>query len=160
MADDDTWLSLGEAAAATGWKPERIRSLARRGTIARRRGNTRDWLYQITPELVAARAATRAGTMADPSADTTGTARSRHDDGRAGTTDAARWEAAELHEEVAELRVKLARAQEQVEAARAVAAADVAAAQAKAAALRELIDELKAQLAEARRPWWRRLFGQ
>jgi hypothetical protein len=25
--------------------------------------------------------------------------------------------------------------------------------------LRELVDELKAQLAEARRPWWRRLLG-
>jgi hypothetical protein len=29
----------------------------------------------------------------------------------------------------------------------------------RAAALRELVDELKAQLAEARRPWWRRLLG-
>jgi hypothetical protein len=159
MADSDTWLSLSEAAAATGWKPERIRSLARRGTIVRRRGNTRDWLYQITPELVAARAVTRAGTMADPSAGTTGTARSQHDDDRAGTIDAARWEAVELREEVTELRVELARAQEQVEAARAVAAADVAAVQAKEAVLRELVDELKAQLAEARRPWWRRLLG-
>jgi hypothetical protein len=157
MTDSDTWLSLSEAAAATGWKPERIRSLARRGTIVRRRGNTRDWLYQITPELVA----TRAGTMADPSAGTTGTARSQHDDNRAGTTDVARWEAAAavLQEEVAELRVELARAQERVEAARAVAAADVVAAQAKEAALRELVDELKAQLAETRRPWWRRLIG-
>jgi hypothetical protein len=26
-------------------------------------------------------------------------------------------------------------------------------------ALRELVDELKAQLAEARRPWWRKLLG-
>jgi hypothetical protein len=60
---------------------------------------------------------------------------------------------------VTELRVELARAQEQVEAARAVAAADVAAVQAKEAVLRELVDELKAQLAEARRPWWRRLLG-
>jgi hypothetical protein len=25
---------------------------------------------------------------------------------------------------------------------------------------RELVDELKAQLAEARRPWWRKLLGQ
>jgi hypothetical protein len=59
---------------------------------------------------------------------------------------------------VAELRGDLARAQEQVEAARVVAAADVAAAQAREAALRELVAELKAQLAEARRPWWRRWF--
>ena len=29
----------------------------------------------------------------------------------------------------------------------------------RAAALRELVDEPKAQLAEARRPWWRRLLG-
>jgi len=45
MAENDTWLTLGEAVAATGWKPERLRSLARRGTIPRRRGNGRDWLY-------------------------------------------------------------------------------------------------------------------
>jgi hypothetical protein len=40
-----------------------------------------------------------------------------------------------------------------------VAAADVATAQAEMGALRELIGELKAMLAEARKPWWRRLIG-
>jgi hypothetical protein len=46
-----------------------------------------------------------------------------------------------LREELLEARVAQARAEE------------------RAAALRELVDELKAQLAEARRPWWRRLLG-
>ena len=33
------WLTIAEAAKATGWNPERLRSLARRGTITSRRGN-------------------------------------------------------------------------------------------------------------------------
>jgi hypothetical protein len=46
-----------------------------------------------------------------------------------------------LREELLEARVAQARAEE------------------RAVALRELVDELKAQLAEARRPWWRKLLG-
>jgi hypothetical protein len=46
-----------------------------------------------------------------------------------------------LREELLEARVGQARAEE------------------RALALRELVDELKAQLGEARRPWWRRLLG-
>jgi hypothetical protein len=46
-----------------------------------------------------------------------------------------------LREELLEARVGQARAEE------------------RALALRELADELKAQLGEARRPWWRRLLG-
>jgi hypothetical protein len=65
MTETDTWLTLGEAVAATGWKPERIRSLARRGTMPRRRGNGRDWLYQVMPELVAERAAGKDALLAE-----------------------------------------------------------------------------------------------
>jgi regulator of protease activity HflC (stomatin/prohibitin superfamily) len=57
---------------------------------------------------------------------------------------------AELHDEVAELRVALARAE-------AGAEARAAKAEAEAAAQRELVAELKAMLAMTRRPWWRRL---
>jgi hypothetical protein len=50
-----------------------------------------------------------------------------------------------------------------VAAAKRVAEAEIAAqtsaALAKEAALRELVTELKAQLAKARQPWWRRLIG-
>jgi len=91
-----------------------IRSLARRGTLPRRRGNGRDWLYQVTPELIAARAEERAGTTVDP---------------RAGTDEAARWQAvaAELQEEVAELRIGLARAEERAAAGERAAVAEIAA---------------------------------
>jgi hypothetical protein len=134
MADSNTWLTLGEAVAATGWKPERIRSLARRGTILRKRGNGRDWLYQVTPEVVAARAATRTSTTAGLSA---------------GTDESARWQAVatELQEEVAELWIGLERAAGNDR----VAAAEIAARDRTIADLRE-------QVAWLRRPWWQRMF--
>jgi hypothetical protein len=59
------------------------------------------------------------------------------DDPGAGPED----EVDRLREELMEARVAQARAEE------------------RAAALRELVDELKAQLAEARRPWWKRWFS-
>ena len=142
MTEIDTWLTLGEAAARTGWRPERIRSLARRGTMPRRRGNGRDWLYQVTPELVAARAEERAGTTADP---------------RAGTDEATRWQAvaADLREELAEVQAGLARAEERA------AGKDAVLAELRAQVEREIArgDALAAELAEARRPWWRRWIG-
>jgi hypothetical protein len=153
MTETDTWLTLGEAAARTGWRPERIRSLARRGTMPRRRGNGRDWLYQVTPELVATRAEERAGTTADP---------------RAGTDEAAQWQAVatELQEEIAELRIGLARAEERAAAGERVAAAEIAAKNAVLTELRAQIereiargDEMAAELAEARKPFWRRWIG-
>ena len=159
MAETDTWLTLGEAAAATGWKPERIRSLARRGTIQRKRGNSRDWLYHITPELVAA----RAGTTADPGA---------------GTDDAPLWQ------EVVELRVGLARAEERAAAAERLAVVEIAARDQLVTELRgaltrerevasgmkdqlgqlttkfdEQLCAMRAELAAARRPWWRRMLS-
>jgi hypothetical protein len=56
----------------------------------------------------------------------------------------------------AELRERIARLEGEAAGVRATAIADVTAAQAESAALRELVAELKAMLAEARRPWWRR----
>jgi hypothetical protein len=66
-----------------------------------------------------------------------------------------------LQREVNELRVALTKAQAEREAARAVAIADVEAAKhvakSEIAAKDALIEELRAMLAEARKPWWRRL---
>jgi hypothetical protein len=59
-----------------------------------------------------------------------------------GSRDDPEDEVDRLQEELLEARVAQARAEE------------------RAVALRELVDELKAQLAEARRPWWRRLIGR
>ncbi len=162
IAESDAWLALGEVAAATGWKPERIRSLARRGTIQRKRGNSRDWLYCVPPSLVAA----RAGTTANPSA---------------GTGDAARWE------ELIELRVGLARAEARAATAERLAEVEIAARDQLVLELRgslarereigsemrgllrlltarfedreQELNTLRAELAASRRPWWRKLLS-
>ena len=68
------------------------------------------------------------------------------------TAEAGQGEAglvAELTAEVADLREALARAVAERDAAMAVRMAEVA-------AKVELVEELRAMLAEARRPWWRR----
>jgi hypothetical protein len=67
-------------------------------------------------------------------------------------TERLRYEMAELQEELLEARVAQARAEE-----RAVVLRE--ALDRERDQHRELVDELKAQLAEARRPWWRRLIG-
>ncbi len=54
--------------------------------------------------------------------------------------------------EVVELRERLAKVEANAQAARDLATGQVAAKD-------EVIAELKAMLAEARRPWWRRLIG-
>jgi hypothetical protein len=75
----------------------------------------------------------------------------------------AEGEALQLRGQVADLRVELGAAREQVAAAQAVAISDVEAAQriaeAEIAAKETVIIELKAMLADARRPWWRRWLG-
>jgi len=154
MTANDTWLTLGAAAVATGWRPEKIRSLARRGTIVRKRGNGRDWLYQVTPELIAARAADRA----DPSAGTPDDRVAARADPSAGTGEAARWQAVAtaLQDEVNELRHVLARAEERA-AERAEASDRIAAAE--RAAREAVIGELRAALAWHRTPFWRRWWG-
>ena len=69
----------------------------------------------------------------------------------------------ELREEVAELRVALARAEAEADKAKAVAQAQVdatrAAAAAEAAAKDAVIDELRRELEWHLRSWWRRLMG-
>jgi hypothetical protein len=178
MAEDGNqggqWLNVTQAAHRLEWPRERLRSLARRGRIQTRRSNTGELMVLLTPEMLAKgqEASPRPAHGSTTRLAYRSTYRPAHgpadDDPEVGLW--AESEAVALRQQVADLRVELARAQEQVAAARAVAVADVAtaearsaaqeaAAQAKEAALRELVDELKAQLAEARRPWWRRWFG-
>ena len=59
---------------------------------------------------------------------------------------------AELKEEVAELRDRATRAEVDADRAREVAEVKVAAAE-------RIIDELRAEVAHHRRPWWRKLLG-
>ncbi len=146
MTDEDgrIWLPLHDAAVKLGKSSDAVRSMIRRGRLSTRKANDGRLLVAVP-------------TAVDQSGDGLATA----EGGRAaafGQADDGQT-TAELQQEITEIRERLARAEEQVEAARAIAAADVAAAKAEAVALRELVDELKAQLADARRSWWRRLIG-
>jgi hypothetical protein len=150
------WLTLSEAAARSGRHIGALRSLVRRGRLPARKGNGGQWLVQLPDEP-----------MAEPDAasgSATGSA--------IGLADG--YAMAELTAEVAELREQLARAEVEREAARAVATAEIAAAKtsaaaevkaaretalAEVAAKDQVIAELRAMLAEARRPWWRRWIG-
>ena len=166
------WLNVTQAARQLGWPRERLRSLARRGKVQTRRMNTGELLVHVTPELAAQ-------AQAEPLLTHGPTDRSDGPDPWAGQEidrlrdQVAGLEAslAEAMGQVANLRVDLATAQAEREAARAVAVADVEAARRTAeeaiAAREELIAELRRTLeheraradrleAEARRPWWRR----
>ncbi len=142
MAEEGPWLTLTEAAQRSGIPREAIRARARRGLIPSRKDNRRQTVVQLPADLLAG-----AGQ---------GVARAE-----AGDLAWLPMGMADLMAEVAELREQLARAGSAVEAARAVAKAEVAAAEARGevqvAAQRELVAELKLLLAEARRPWWRKL---
>jgi hypothetical protein len=146
VTDEDgrIWLPLHNAAIKLGKSSDAVRSMIRRGRLSTRKANDGRLLVAV------------------PTAnDQPGGGLTRADDGRATVFSQADdgQTTAELQHEITEIRERLARAEERAEAARAIAAADVATAKAEAVALRELVDELKAQLADARRPWWRRWFG-
>lgn len=79
----------------------------------------------------------------------------RHDGRpRAGTEEAARWQAvaAELEAEIGELRIGLVRAEERAAAGERIAVAELAAKE-------TVIVELREMLADARRPWLERLLA-
>jgi hypothetical protein len=126
------WVTLSEAASQTGRHVDAIRSLVRRRRLPARKGNGGQWLVQIP------------ASEAQPDLG--------HD--TAGDTSTA-----ELLSEVTELREALAEARAEAKAARDIAEARVDAARAEAIAVRELADRLTAELKEARKSWWRRMFG-
>ena len=137
--DDGPWLTVAAAARRLGVSPRAIRGRIRRGTI--------EW-----------KAAGNAGKLVlVPEGDVS------PDAAEDGPEDAF-----DLLAEMGELRAQLARAEARLEAAEAMAQARVVAAResaeahvltarAEAKAVRELADRLTAELAEVRRPWWRRL---
>jgi hypothetical protein len=154
--DTGRWVTLGEAARALQVSRSAIYGRIGRGTLQMRRNGNRGTLVFLTSSMTAAEH------HGDHHPD------SHRDVDRDVTVTALRAENIELRE-------ALARVTAEREAARAVALADVAAAKrvaeaeiaaqiaaslTKEAALRELVAELKALLAEARRPWWRRLLGR
>jgi hypothetical protein len=123
------WLPLAEAANRLGVTVDSLRKKASRGLVEHRKGNDGRVMVLVGGETTASQ------WLADP------------DELAEARAETERWRA------LAEQRgIDLARAEERATAAERVAAAE-------SAAKDQLIDELKAMLAEARRPWWRRWIG-
>ena len=144
------WLAIAEAARVTGWNPERLRSLARRGTITSRRGNRglEILVENGRPRSVDGRpqpdGRPAAATVAvDPHGE--------HQAWLEATIDRLREDLARAEHDLGGLRVELARAEERARAIEAVARGDVEAAkrvvEAELAAKDEVLRELRAQVA-------------
>jgi hypothetical protein len=161
-------LTYDQLAERTGRSPEGARMLARRRHWRIERGNDgKARVIVDEPELVVRppgrppdhlNGERPPGYPADGFGELVAELRARLEKTE-GEASEFRQQVATLQVEVADLRVQAAKAQEQAAAARAVAVADVAAAQAEAAAKDQVIAELKALLAAANRPWWKKLIG-
>lgn len=181
-------VSIGEAARRLGKTPDAVRGLIRRGTLTAIRGNDGRRLV-LLPEDLATVAPDRAAEAPDRSQRTRKTAPTVAPDrddrlsleilgelrdalARArDRRDRALAEAGRACREAEELRLELARVTVERDAAKAVAAAEVAAvrqaAEERIAARNAVIEEMREALAdvrarldraeaELRRPWWRR----
>ena len=126
MAEEPSWLTLSEAAARTGLNRDALRARARRGLIPHRKGNNGEVLVQVPAVMMAGIGQDEAGAVARDGQDMANLV-------------------ADLQAEVLELRVALARAEAGRDAATATA-------EAEKLATREVVELLKAQLAEARKP--------
>ena len=133
LTAEQPWLSLTEAAELTGLDREALRSRARRNLIPSRKGNRGQLLIQVPTDF------------------TNGHDRDDDRDSRERDRDLAglREAMTDLVAEVGELRVALARAEADRDAARAITTAELAAKD-------QVITELRTMLVELRRPWWRR----
>src|SRR3954454_4048559 len=135
-AEERPWLTLSEAAEMTGLAREAIRARARRGLIPSRKGNRDQMLVQVPADLLADRGQGMADGMADHAR---------------GTAEGVAGLVADLQAEVAELRVALARSEAERDAARSVAAAELAAKDTLMADIqghhRERVSELRGALA-------------
>ena len=136
-ADDRPLVSLTEAAAATGRHPEALRGMLRRGRLTGVRGNDRKWLVRLPADLVAGQ---------QPA------------DGQLS----AGWaeDLADLREEAAGLRVDLARAEADRDAAKAISAAEKDMLREALSREQARADRLEAALVALQRPWWQRWFNQ
>lgn len=136
-AEQRPLVTLAEAGRLTGRHPEALRAMVRRGRLRMTRGNDGRMLIELPDE------ATGLGAGQQPA-----------EAGRlAGQVDELDELVADLRDELGVLKVELARAEADRDAARTVAEARVEAKDA-------LISELRELLADARRPWWRKLVGR
>jgi hypothetical protein len=141
--DEPPRLPLAEAAARLGKSVDAVRAMIRRGKLTTVRGNDGRMLVSVPPSLAQAADQPRLG--GDEAGDRSGLGE------RLGSDEVATRLLIERDEALAEAdhwrdqahRAELAQAR----------------AEAEHAAKAELVAELRAMLAEARRPWWRRWLG-
>jgi hypothetical protein len=134
-------LPLVEAAVRLGKTTEAVRSMVRRGRLSAVKGNDGRLLVAVPPEL------DRAAVVADDDRSEPGARPADEQLARLlAERDEALLEADHLREMLRDALVARAEARARREA--------------EAAAKDALIEELKAMLAEARRPWWRRFVGK
>jgi hypothetical protein len=131
MAESETgeepWLTLAEAGRRTGRHPDALRAMIRRGRLTGRKGNAGQWLVQVSAGLVS-----ESDSAEDP-------------------------DMAELREEVADLRVAVARAEAERDSQTTERVRERETLQVVIADLRAERDRLAGELAEARRGWLERL---
>jgi hypothetical protein len=140
------WLPLAEAAQRLGTTVDALRKRVRRELVMARRGQDGRIEVLVTPEIVASH-----------SPDTgEGEARHRPDEGEALRL---LVQLDEAHERVEAWRSAAETAKLEAAGLRAERDAAVATAAAKVEAAERVIAELRAMLADARRPWWRRWLG-
>jgi len=144
------WLTLSEASSRLGITVDALRSRVRRGQVTPRRGNDGRLLVPIPADIFS------------PSHDRSETASAETDHQDL---------VAELHAELLELRVALAKSEAELGTARATTAAEVQAVRAEVVAREAMIeqvrtaleheraraDRLETALTEARRPWLARV---
>jgi hypothetical protein len=126
QGDEPPRVPLADAATRLGKSQEAVRAMIRRGKLATIRGNDGRLLVTVPPELV------RAGDQPSP-------------DGGATSLDEALAEAEHWRDRAhrSDLEATSARAELTVRLE-------------QIAELREQVGGLRAELAESRRPWWRR----
>jgi hypothetical protein len=140
-----------------GRSPDAIRSAIRRGKLQARKGNDGDWRVILPADRLAVEAgeADSLLLLVDSLRAELKQERRQPAD-RQATVEDLRERVGRLEGEVAAADMM---AQAKVEAARDAAEAKVAASRVEVAAMRELADRLTAELKEARKSWWQRVFG-
>jgi hypothetical protein len=147
-------VSLAEAAAMTGRPAEAIRAMIRRGKLKALKGNDGRTLVAIPAELIQPSGQPRHSQVNGQDGRVATPAEAEDSRVAAIATAVEEWRAA-----AEEARLAAAVAEVKLAEAERVRAAEVAEVRAKAEAAERVIAELRAMLAEARRPFWRRWWG-
>src|SRR3954469_22663216 len=150
-----SWLTVSEAAARTGLHIDRLRSMIRRGKLEKRRGNRGEWLVLVPAEMMtgsdlvggsAAGAADHANGSAEGDLD-------RVDGSVMSKLTDALTELAALEHELGAALTRSAVAEAEAATLRDALTKAEAMADQLRAEHRTTVAELRAELAEARRPW-------